>query len=62
MAKTTVLANLRKDNGTPMTKAEVILELTKTSLISGYRYADRAKEIYESLVKDGTFVEEERDV
>ena len=62
MAKTKVVVNLRKGFEVTMTKAEVILELTKNSLISGYRYADRAKEIYDSLVKDGTFIEEERDV
>ena len=35
MAKTKVVTNIRKDNGSAMTKAEVIFELTKASAISG---------------------------
>ena len=62
MAKTKVVTNIRKDNGSAMTKAEVILELTKASATSGYRYGDRATEIYESFVNNGTFIEEEREI
>ena len=43
-------------------EAEVILELTKASAMSGYRYGDRATEIYESFVNNGTFIEEEREI
>ena len=39
-----------------------ILELTKASAMSGYRYGDRATEIYESFVNNGTFIEEEREI
>lgn len=62
MGKATVVANVRKKNGVAMTKAEVITELVKASLVSNYRYADRAVEIYNTLVKDGVYVEEEREI
>lgn len=62
MSKTKVVTNIRKDNGTPMTKAEVILELAKASAISGYRYGDRATEIYDTFVKNEIFDEEEREI
>lgn len=62
MGKTIVVANVRNKNGAAMTKAEVITELVKASLVSNYRYADRAVEIYNTLVKDGVYVEEEREI
>ena len=34
MAKTKVVTNIRKDNGSAMTKAEVIFERAKASAIS----------------------------
>ena len=62
MGKTIVVANVRNKNGAAMTKAEVITELVKASLVSNYRYADRSVEVYNTLVKDGVYVEEEREI
>ena len=44
-------------DGKLMRKTEVIFELAKASLAGGYRHADRAIEMYNSLVKEGIFVE-----
>ena len=62
MGKTIVVANVRNKNGAAMTKAEVITELVKASLVSNYRYADRSVEVYNTLVKDGVYVEAEREI
>ena len=52
----TVVEGLYSD-GKLMRKTEVIFELAKASLAGGYRHADRAIEMYDSLVKEGIFVE-----
>ena len=62
MGKPIVVANVRNKNGAAMTKAEVITELVKASLVSNYRYADRSVEVYNTLVKDGVYVEAEREI
>ena len=62
MGKTIVVANVRNKNGAAMTKAEVITERGKASLVSNYRYADRALEVYNTLVKNEGYVEEEREI
>ena len=60
--KTIFVKNVRKDNGMMMTKAEVINDLLKETLREGYRFADRAEECYDRLVKDGVYQEVELEI
>jgi hypothetical protein len=60
--KTTVITNIRDERGCPKTKAEVILELVKSTAMSGYRYPDRAEELYNSFVNKEIFIEGEMEV
>ena len=59
---TIFVKNMRKDNGMMMTKAEVITQLLEATLKEGYRFADRAEECYDRLVKDGVYKEAEMDI
>jgi hypothetical protein len=58
----TIVTNIRDNRGCNKTKSEVILDLVKASAAGGYRYTDRAKEAYESLVKEGIIEETEVEV
>ena len=59
---TIFVKNMRKDNGMMMTKAEVITQLLESTLKEGYRFADRAEECYDRLVKDGVYKEVEMNI
>ena len=59
---TIFVKNMRKDNGMMMTKAEVITQLLEATLKEGYRFADRAEECYDRLVKDGVYKEVEMSI
>ena len=59
---TIVVKNMRKENGMPMTKAEVITQLLASTLKEGYRFAYRAEECYDRLVKDGVYQEVTMDI
>ena len=59
---TIFVKNMRKDNGMMMTKAEVITQLLASTLKEGYRFADRAEECYDRLVKDGVYKEVEMNI
>jgi hypothetical protein len=58
---TTYVENMRNENGSIMTKAEIVTELVKSTLAGGYRYIDRAEECYNQLVKDGIYKEKNID-